>query len=310
MRMPTSQEAPAVRPHSKRNLLVGVLLLAVAIGGVWILFPRRQPAQPIVDYPRLVPGMMMQDVIFYSEALKRQMEYRVLMPAENGRRKLPVVYLLHGGGGTFRDWSNYTDVARLGTGLLLVMPQGDNSYYANAASSRQDRYEDYIIDDLAADVAHRFPARTDREGRAIVGVSMGGFGAVNLTFHHPEKFIFVAGISSAIDVPRRPFSFRRFGQSRRYRNLFGLSDSETRHKNDPFLEVRTADPAKLPYFYLSCGQQEGLLAPNREFAALLDRYHIAHEFHSPPGEHDWNRWSAELPSVFEILRKHLMVADH
>jgi len=247
----------------------------------------------------------MQDVHFFSPALKREMAYRVFMPANPEGKKLPVVYLLHGGDGTFCDWSNYTDVARLGTGLLLVMPQGDDSYYVNAASRPDDRYEDYIIDDLADDVSNRFPARTDRQGRAIVGVSMGGFGAVNLALHHPEKFIFVGGISSAIDVPRRPFSLRRFDQSRRYRALFGPSGSETRHKNDPFFELRTADPAKLPYFYLSCGRQEGLLAPNREFAALLDRYHIRHEFHSLPGGHDWNRWSAELPYVLEVLRSHL-----
>ncbi len=186
------------------------------------------------------------------------------------------------------------------------MPQGDDSYYVNAASRPEDRYEDYIIDDLAADVSHRFPARTDREGSAILGVSMGGFGAVNLALHHPEKFSFVGGISSAIDVPQRPFSLRRLGQSRRYRKLFGPSGSETRHKNDPLFEVRTADPARLPYFYLSCGQQEGLLAPNRQFAALLDRYGIQHEFHSLPGGHDWNRWSAELPGVMDALRRHLV----
>lgn len=309
MRFSIREGVPVVQPaksYSKRNLLILSVLAVSAVVSAFMLFRRHPRPQPIVDRPRLAPGVLMQDVSFYSPALQREMQYRVFMPAENRGRKLPVVYLLHGGGGTFRDWSNYTDAARLGTGMLLVMPQGDDSYYVNAASRSEDRYENYIIDDLAADVAQRFPGRMDREGRAIIGVSMGGFGAINLAFHHPEKFIFVGGISSAIDVPRRPFSLRRFGQSSRYKVLFGPGGSEIRHKNDPFFEIRTANPAKLPYFYLSCGQQEGLLAPNREFAAFLDRQGIKHEFHSLPGGHDWNRWNSELPSVFGVLRRHLL----
>ncbi len=294
------------RGHWKQTRFIAVIIAAAAVAGAALFLFRRNPAEPIPDHPRLAAGIVMQHVRFFSPALKREMVYRVFMPANAGGRKLPVVYLLHGGGGTFRDWSNNTDVAEFGTELLIVMPQGDDSYYVNAALQPADRYEDYIVEDLAADVARRFPARVDREGRAIVGISMGGFGAVNLAFHHPEKFIFVGGISPAIDVPRRPFSLKRFGQSRRYRQLFGPDGSEGRRGNDPFLEARAADPSKLPYFYLSCGQQEGLLAPNREFAALLDRLGIQHEFHTLPGGHDWGRWSAELPSVMAVLRKHLI----
>ncbi|HET9840288.1 MAG TPA: alpha/beta fold hydrolase, partial [Candidatus Angelobacter sp.] len=204
------------RRHWKHGLLIGLIIGAAAVAGTGLFLSRRKQPEPIPDHPRLAPGIVMQDVRFFSPALKRDMVYRAFMPANPGGRKLPVVYFLHGGGGSFRDWSNNTDLARLGGDLLIVMPQGDDSYYVNAAMKPEDRYEDYIVDDLAADVAQRFPARSDREGRAIIGISMGGFGAVNLAFHHPEKFIFAGGISSAIDVPRRPFSWKRFGQSRRY----------------------------------------------------------------------------------------------
>ena len=74
-----------------------------------------------------------------------------------------MVYLLHGGGGGFRDWSNYSDVARFAeAGLLLVMPEGESSYYTNAVDPPQDRYEDYIVHDLIADVESRFPVATGR----------------------------------------------------------------------------------------------------------------------------------------------------
>lgn len=82
------------------------------------------------------------------------MHYRVLLPEKiAAEQKFPVVYLLHGGGGGFRDWSNYSDVTRYAQqGLILVMPEGNSSYYMNSVDHPQDRYEDYMVHDLIADV--------------------------------------------------------------------------------------------------------------------------------------------------------------
>jgi S-formylglutathione hydrolase FrmB len=188
------------------------------------------------DAPRLTPKVTMSDVTLHSVALNRDMPYRVVLPASIvAGQKLPVVYLLHGGGGGFRDWSNYSDVSRLAErGVILVMPEGYSSYFTNAAGRPQDRYEDYIVNDLIADVETRFPAATRRANRAIVGVSMGGFGAINLALHHPELFAFAGGISAALDVPSRPFSIKRLEQWRRHRAIFGPWDGQVQKNNDPF----------------------------------------------------------------------------
>jgi S-formylglutathione hydrolase FrmB len=144
-------------------LLVFVCVLAMAL--ILIRFLGRQTSVPIVDHPQLARGVILRDITFYSQALNRDMQYRALMPETASDRKLPVVYLLHGGGGSFRDWSNYTDVAQFAAdGLILVMPEGNSSYYVNAVSRPADRYEDYVVNDLRADVERRFPARSDREG--------------------------------------------------------------------------------------------------------------------------------------------------
>ena len=161
------------------------------------------------DHLRLTPQVAMQDVTFRSAALQRDMPYRVPVPAfVPPGRKLPVVYLLHGGGGgNFHDWSNYSDVAHFAEqGLILVRPEATNPNYRNPAERPEGRCEDYIENDLMADVETRFRAAIGRQNRAIVGVSMGGFGAVQLAFRHPEWFALGGGLSSALDVPRRPFS--------------------------------------------------------------------------------------------------------
>jgi putative tributyrin esterase len=284
-------------------VLAGIRVLTSACG------QKRAEQEP--DHPRLTPRVTLDDVRFRSPALNREMPYRVILPSHIGPdQRLPAVYLLHGAGGGFRDWSNYSDVARFAeAGLILVMPEGGWSYYTNALDPPEDRYEDYVTHDLISEVERRFPAAPGRANRAIVGLSMGGFGAVKIGLRRPDLFTFIGGLSSAIDVPRRPFSIKRFGQSRHFNAIFGAGGSETRRQNDPYVLVRSANPGTAPYFFLTCGEQEGFLPANREFAALLAQRHLRYQFDTRRGGHDWNQWNAWLPALFASLDQHLSVRN-
>ena len=287
--------------HRRRAKVLLIVVLLASAGC------RRKDTTQQPDHPRLTPSVTFRDVTFRSAALNRDMQYRVVLPrGEAPGERLPVVYALHGGGGGFKEWTNDSDVAHFAeSGLILVMPEGNSSYYTNAVNPPQDRYEDYIIGDLILDVESKFPVATGRSKRAIIGISMGGFGAVKLALRHPDLFAFVGGMSSAIDVPRRAFSVKRLQQSRHYSSIFGSAGSQTRRDNDPFVLARTADPNDAPYFFLTCGEQEGLLPANREFAAVLAQRHFLNEFHTVPGSHDWNQWNAWLPTLFRSLAEHM-----
>jgi putative tributyrin esterase len=285
-----------MRTSQYLHAVVLVMALAAAVG-----CSRRDAPGP--DAPRLSTGVLTEDVVFRSSALGRDMHYRVILPRtlEPGK-KLPALYLLHGGGGDFREWSNYSDVAHYAeTRLIIVMPQGDSSYYTNAASRAQDRYEDYIVNDLIADVESRFPAARERSHRAIAGVSMGGFGAVKLALKYPELFSFAGGISPALDVPTRPFSIKRIGQWRHHRSIFGDWQGSVQMQNDPYALAEQADPSKTPYLYVSCGDKEGLLPANRKFAAILSQRHFNYEFHVQRGGHNWTQWNAGVPQWVAVL---------
>lgn len=259
------------------------------------------------DHPRLSPNIRMQDVTFESAALRRLMPYRVILPSQiSTGQKLAVIYLLHGGGGNYRDWSNYSDVSQFAApGLILVMPEGESSYYVNAAERPNDRFEDYVVRDLIADVESRFPVASGRANRGIAGISMAGFGAVTLALKHTDLFAFAGGLSSAIDVPSRPFSIQRISQYRGHAQIFGAWGSETRRANDPYLLIGVVAPKEVPYMFLTCGEQEGLLPANRKFAALLQKHGFSYEFHTATGGHDWNQWNRRLPELFKNLRQHL-----
>jgi putative tributyrin esterase len=282
---------------------LAILLLAFPAAGC-----RRSEQPPPADHPRLSARVEKVDVAFFSSSLGREIQCRIVLPADYRTRKekLPVLYLLHGGGGGFRDWTNYSDVAAYAEkGFVLVMPEGNSSYYMNAAGRPQDRYEDYVTQDLLSAVERQFPVSAERQHRAIAGVSMGGFGAIVLGLKHPELFAFAAGLSPALDVPTRPFSVKRISQWRSHRAIFGPWKGERQRQNDPYLLITSADPQKVPYLFLSCGEQEGLLAVNRRFVALLERMHFPYEFHAGTGSHDWNQGNMRLPALFASLAEHM-----
>ena len=235
------------------------------------------------------------------------MTYRVYLPEQVAEgAKSPAVYLLHGCGTSFRDWSNDSDVGAYATkGLVLVMVDGACSYYMNAALNPKDRYQDYFIHDVIADAEMRLPIAPGRQNRAVVGVSMGGFAAVDLALTHPDLFAFAGAISPAIDAPSRSFSLRRWSQGLRFRTIFGPEGSSTRTNSDPFVLIKSADPASTPYLYITAGEQEALLDPIRRFALQLKGRGYEFEFHTRPGGHEWTEWDTQIPGCFASLLEHI-----
>jgi S-formylglutathione hydrolase FrmB len=245
----------------------------------------------------------MKDVVFRSAALGRDMPYRVFLPARiQPNVELPVVYLLHGAQGSFWDWSNNSTVSTYAArGLILVMPEGEFSYYMNAAEDPAAQFEDYIFRDLISDVESRFPAARTRNKRAVIGISMGGFAGIKVALTRPELFGFVGAFSPPIEVTHRRFRIRRWGEWRRIRRIFGPWGSEARLSRDPFKLIESADPKKTPYIYLTAAANEPLLVPVQSFSEQLSQRQFAHAFHIEPGDHDWKEWNRQIPGCFEAL---------
>jgi putative tributyrin esterase len=269
---------------------------------------RQQP----LDRPQMTAGVGMRDVTFYSVSLGREMPYRVFLPqARLAGQRFPVVYLLHGNGGDFRDWSNDSSVSQYAaqrpdsSGLILVMPEGKSSYYLNAVERSKDKYEDYLTRDLIHEVENRFPAQVGREHRAVIGVSMGGFAALKLALSRQDLYSFAGAISPPVDVPERRFTWKRAGQYWEFRNIFGPIGSAERKARNPFDLVQSANINSTAYLYLSAGEQEPLREPIQRFEKQLKWGAFMYEFHLLPGGHDWGEWDAQIPGCFEALSRTL-----
>lgn len=289
---------PLVQPAPPRGAVVPRDLPGPALG----------PWRP-ADGP---PAPIVRDESFTSQSLGRSMKYRVLLPAgyDMAAQRYPVLYLLHGLTGSYVDWETKTHLSQhlRGYQLIVVMPDANDSWYTNSAGTPADRYEDYIAKDLVQDVDGRFRSIATRHARAIAGLSMGGYGALKLGLKFPGTFAFAGGFSSAVGVVRRPAPAGKLTPMQEAMlKIFGPDGSETRTANDVMALVTKAEPARMPYFYIDCGTEDGLLTGNREFVAALQQQKIAYEYRELPGAHTWSYWDQQLPQMLRVLGQHVQM---
>ena len=250
-----------------------------------------------------------ETVRFQSKLVGASLPYNVILPPDYDTSRMtryPVLYLLHGLTGHYSDWSSRSNVADYARKhrLIVVTPEGNDSWYI-------DKYETYILEELIPDVQQRYRTIEARYGRAIAGLSMGGYGAIKFGLKSPQTFVFAASMSGAFgvtgftekDVPQLWHASLK---------LFGPLDSETRKANDLFAIIRNlpaARVASLPYFYFDCGTGDAsIIFPyNRDLAQLMFDKKIPHEFRQLPGDHSWAYWDQQIPHILEIAAQKMRV---
>lgn len=257
----------------------------------------------IAARPVLADGTRVVEAAYWSHALDRALPYLTCAVGAPGPGA-PVVYLLHGHGGGHWDWLRAGRALETADALVeakrlpplhLVLPGVGNSWYVDGpephgpvATVLQDDFMPMVERALATD-----PAR-----RAVIGLSMGGFGALHLALLRPADWRFVGALSPAIFTPASHFSELQLGL---FSGAFGEPFERARYAEaDPFARLPDlAHMASPPAFYLSCGEDDffGLAEGTRAFGEALAAVGVPATVHIEPGYHDWEFWRAELPEA-------------
>jgi S-formylglutathione hydrolase FrmB len=209
-----------------------VCVLAAACGG------NKETAAPAPVDPR--PSVLaahtaghVEERTFHSDALGVDKSYVVYLPigyADKPTAKWPVLYYLHGLTGDEHSWikGGHLDQAadQLGLQAILVMPDGDDGFYADSAKPidfdacmkdgtglflpqmqnprktcvKHSAYETYIVKDLVADVDAHYHTNASGAARGLAGMSMGGLGAWALALRHPDEFAAAASHSGFLGI--------------------------------------------------------------------------------------------------------------
>jgi S-formylglutathione hydrolase FrmB len=143
-----------------------------------------------------------------------------------------------------------------------------------------------------------FPTRAERNGRAIAGLSMGGYGAVRYALTFPDKFCAAVSHSGALAFGHDPVGRDGNPYSTEFRRILG--PDHVGGKNDLFALADKIDPAKMPALRIDCGVDDFLIEPNRRFHAHLVGRNLRHEYEEFPGAHTWDYWDRHVrtPSPF------------
>lgn len=274
-------------------------LLALAL----LTVARVAPAQPHSPAKKAL-SRRVQARTFRSKALDREMHYMIVLPAdyESSQRRYPVLYLLHGWAGDFRNWVALTNLVEYSQpyAMVIVTPDAQNSWYVNSATIAKDRFEDYIAGDLIREIDGHWRTIASPHRRAIAGLSMGGYGSLLLGLKHADLFAVAGSVSGALDGPigvEQVMPVLRESTDQAY----GANDSVTRTTNNIFSLAEKVEGSKLPYLFLACGSQDPFLPSNREFVNDLSLKNIPYEYHESPGAHDWEFWDNSLPMMLKVV---------
>jgi enterochelin esterase-like enzyme len=149
--------------------------------------------------------------------------YRVYLPPDyvHSQKRYPVLYMLHGAGGNYTEWTDSylpeTADRMMVAGdippMIIVMPDdGEATYWANW-SEGGPRWGDYLTEDVVSMVDQRYRTLAQPQSRAVGGLSMGGLGALNLAFEHPEVFGVVGAHSPSVRLEPDPALWFLVGQN-------------------------------------------------------------------------------------------------
>jgi len=213
-------------------------------------------------------------------------------------KKYPVLYLLHGIGGDEKEWlkggtpqiilDNLFAEGKIKP-MIVVLPNGraikDDRAIGNIMSPDKVQgfatFERDLLDDLIPFIEKTYPTLTDRENRAIAGLSMGGGQSLNFGLGNLDKFAWVGGFSSA--------------------------------PNTKMPEVLVPNPEeakkKLKLLWISCGDKDGLITYSKRTHDYLLQNNVPHVYYLEPGGHDFKVWKNGLYMFSQFLFKPVDVSS-
>ena len=224
-----------------------------------------------------------------SAAMGKSIPVSIILPEvyRHSDSTFPVLYLLHGHGGSHRSWIDGTDVESLADlhRIIIVCPDGGiNSWYLDSVEDPASRYETHVAGEVVSFIDAHYRTIADRRHRAITGLSMGGFGALHLATNHLEVFGGAGSISGGVDL--RPFP----NNWEIAEKLGSLADNPERWN-----DLALADhPVRFGHadlrLMVDCGTDDFFIGVNRSLHQALLEAGIDHTYLERPGVHNWDYW--------------------
>ena len=296
------------------------------------------------------PSPRLWRLVVKTRQLQQHVRVNVLLPVgyASSTRRYPVLYLFHGTSGGANDWLSMGHATTTSRPYRMIIVMADAGYHSNGGSwftnwvdqhtkLGRANWETFHIRQLIPFIDANLRTVRNRTGRAIAGLSQGGFGSTSYAARHPDKFVSVASFSGAPDIASNPaaesaatsvISATAVGLDGVEPNAFfgSHTDHEINWKgHNPATLVRNMRPLDIE-LWSGNGQPGPLDKPGTGtgeaatfeafvhqsavyFTQAADKIHVHYYFDDyGPGTHSWPYWTRDLkqylPRLAAVFAQH------
>lgn len=235
----------------------------------------------------------------FSPSMNKNIKSCIIVPDsyKKSDKKFPVVYLLHGYSGNYASWAK--DFKELKNqvdqyNIIVVGVDGNySSWYFDSPIDPNFKYETYVIKELVPYIDKKYKTIPNRENRAISGLSMGGHGALYLSFKHQDIFGAAGSMSGGVDF--RPFP-DNWDIKKRLGSFTEFPENWNKNTVTNMLDLVKNSNLKI---IIDCGVDDFFMEVNRELHTKMLALKIDHDYIERPGEHNLKYWENSLK--FQLL---------
>ena len=238
-----------------------------------------------------------------SAQLKKATKVVIIKPsvASDNKETFPVVYLLHGYGGNYAQWSGVSpQLSKTADDLkiIFVCPDGGTgSWYFDSPIDSSIRYESYITKELIPYIDANYPTKPESKYRAITGLSMGGHGAMYLAIRHTDIFGAAGSTSGGVD-------FRPFPNNWDIKNALGnYEENKDRWEENTVMHLVESLENKKLAIIIDCGVDDFFITVNRALHEKLLKQKINHDYIERPGGHTYGYWRGNIDYQILFFKK-------
>ncbi|MCE7863973.1 MAG: alpha/beta fold hydrolase [Bacteroidetes bacterium CHB5] len=273
------------------------------------------PSEPETPFVRLQTNHVM-----HSSMLNRDIRYAVLLPEgyNESEESYPVVYLLHGYGDDESAWYTSGNIQAYvdayiaeNVPMIYVMPQGFNTYYIDRYTGTYP-YMEMFVEELVPEIDEKFRTKPDKSQRAVMGYSMGGYGALILPAMHPEVFTIGIPLSMSFRTDNQYIAESQTSFDNQWAPNFGPHSgasgtsrlSEYFKERSPFHFFNQPNLSEYDNlkFLIDCGDDEETLSfTNDDLHSLMREKGVYHEYRVRTGGHSFDYWRKSYREALRFI---------
>lgn len=253
-------------------------------------------------------GRVLESLQFESQKVNYPVKYSIYLPPDynSSERSYPVLYLLHGYSDDETGWIQFGEANSIAdkgiangdfASCIIVMPDGKVSWYVNSADGK-DPWEDMFIQEFIPFIEKEYRIRSKKEFRAIAGLSMGGYGSLQIAMRNTDLFSSCVAMSSGTLTDDERSANNKYDHY--FMNIYGEKPANgvSQHwmEYSPLHLLDSVDKKKLKSvrWYIDCGDDDFLYKGNSALHVKMRELEIPHEYRVRQGSHTWSYWRTGL----------------